>query len=162
MAPGVERSARLALDASSPEEVDSRLSALSELLKGLKVSGQSGIDGHPVERLLTFLKSKLPKEAHERINQAIKVLDDVRRLRNGGQHYGASHDPAAVLVRLGVGYPVLNWSIALRHIQRTVATAFYDLRDEIQASVEDQGCFLLAVTQQKPNIVGSCHAILFH
>ena len=61
--PGVERSARLAFDAGSPDEVDSRLSALAELLKGLQVPGLPGVGGHALQRLGPFLESQLPIEA---------------------------------------------------------------------------------------------------
>jgi len=43
--PGVERSARLAFDASTAEEADSHLSALAELLKNLHVPGVPGSGG---------------------------------------------------------------------------------------------------------------------
>ena len=138
VAPGVERSARLALDASSPEEVDSRLSAVSELLNGLKVSGQTDKGRNPLTQLSTFLKSKLPAETHARIDKAVKILQDVQKLRNSGQHYGASHDSVTAFGRLGLGYPVSDWSRTWGRIQKIVATAFDDLRDEIQASIEDK------------------------
>jgi hypothetical protein len=53
--PGVERSARLAFTASNVEEADSRLSALAELLKNLKIPSTPGVDGHPLKRMKAFL-----------------------------------------------------------------------------------------------------------
>jgi hypothetical protein len=41
----------VAAPAAGPEEADSRLSALAELLKGLRVPGVPGLDGHPLQRL---------------------------------------------------------------------------------------------------------------
>lgn len=136
--PGVERSARLAFDASTPEEVDSRLSALAELLKNLQVQGVKGKGGHPLERLGAFLETHLPQEVHERINKAVQLLDDVRRLRTGGQHFSANTETVGPLNRLGIGFPVSDWPMAWQQIQKSVATAFDAIRDELQASTVDE------------------------
>lgn len=132
--PGVERSARLAFTATTIEEADSRLSALAELLKNLAVPGTPGVDGHPLERMKSFLSGRLPSEANDRVTNAIDVLDAARRVRVGGQHHGASPVTIAACARLDIAYPVSDWSKAWSRIQAKVAAAFDAIRDEIQAS----------------------------
>lgn len=132
--PGVERSARLAFDASGPDEADTRLSALSELLKGLRVPGVPGIDGHPLARLGPFLESHLPTESHSCLQDAVGILDAARQLRAGGQHVGARAKTVEAHHRLGLSYPMADWSLGWEQIQVAVAEAFDAIRDEIQAS----------------------------
>jgi hypothetical protein len=134
VAPGVERSGRLAFDAASPEEADSCLSALAELLKGLQVPGMPGIDGHPLQRLAPFLEAELPAEAHPRIRAAVAVLDSARSLRAGAQHVEARAQTIDAYGRLHLAYPVADWSAAWRQIQLAVADACDAIRDELQAN----------------------------
>ena len=133
--PGIERSARLAFDARSPEEADSRLSALAEVLKGMRVPGVSGVGGHALERLRPFLDADLPDESHERVHRAIEVLDAARTMRVGGQHVGAQAGVAEACARLGLSYPIADWSMAWTQIQSVVTIAIDAIRDEIQASM---------------------------
>ena len=132
--PGVERSARLAFTASNVEEADSRLSALAELLKNLKVPGTSGVDGHPLKRMKSFLLEQLPSEAHDRVTYAIDILDAARKMRVGGQHYGVSPSTITACAQLNIAYPVSDWSEAWSRIQSKATAAVDAIRDEIQAS----------------------------
>jgi hypothetical protein len=132
--PGVERSARLAFDATSPEEADTRFSALAELLKGLSVPGVAGVGGHPLTRLGPFLESELPVESHDRIRGAIALLDAARQVRAGPQHSGAVSKAIDGLNLLGIGYPVYDWPGAWQQVQIVASTAFDAIRDEIQAN----------------------------
>ncbi len=132
--PGVERSARLAFTATSAEEADSRLSALAELLKGLDVPGKPGVDGHALQRLVPFLREQLPPESHERIGEAIALLDAARQIRAGAQHGGAQSRAIECYARLGISYPVYDWPAAWQRVQAVAAYAFDSIRDEIQAS----------------------------
>lgn len=133
--PGVERSARLAFTATSAEEADSRLSALAELLKNLQVEGVKEVKGgHALERLGPYLCSVLPEEAHERVRNAVAVLDAARRLRVAGQHHSAQRGAVGAYEVLGLRYPVENWPAAWEHIQVVVTNAFDAIRDELQAN----------------------------
>jgi hypothetical protein len=134
VAPGVERSGRLAFDAAGPEEADSCLSALAELLKGLHVPGVDGVGGHPLSRLAPFLEQELPPETHPRIRDAVEVLDAARRIRAGAQHVGARTQTIEACACLGLPYPVADWSGAWQQIQIAVADACDAIRDELQAS----------------------------
>jgi hypothetical protein len=132
--PGVERSARLAFTASSAEEADSRLSALAELLKGLRVPGVSGLNaGHPLGRLSPYLESTLPPETHQRIREAVSLLDAARQIRAGSQHAAAQARSIECFSRLGISYPVYDWPAAWERIRIVAAHAFDSIREEIQA-----------------------------
>ena len=133
--PGVERSAKLAFNAVTQEEVDNRLSVLAELLKNLQVPGVDGIGGHPLQRLGPFLARELPSESHERVDEAMQLLDAARMIRTGGQHHSAQSETVAAYSRLGLSFPVVDWPAAWQQIQRVVATALNDIRDEIYASM---------------------------
>ena len=132
--PGVERSARLAFYATSAAEADSRFSALAELLKGLNVPGSPGVGGHPLARLGPFLESQLPVESHERIRDAVALLDAARQVRAGAQHQAALTRSIDGLNLLGIGFPVYDWPAAWHQVQIDTAHAFDSIRDEIQAS----------------------------
>ncbi len=133
-APGIERSARLASMANSASDADSCLSALAEVLKGLQVPGQPGIDGHPLQRLVPFLNSELPPETHNRLAGAVTVLQAARQLRASAQHIGAQPRAVSAYTTLGLNYPVTDWSAAWLHIQVVVAGAFDAIREELQAA----------------------------
>lgn len=79
--PGLERSARLALDIATEDEADTALSALAEVLKSLNVPGVEGVGGHPLERLLSYLATQLPEEAMPAVARAAKILDAARQVR---------------------------------------------------------------------------------
>lgn len=132
--PGVERSARLAFDATTPEEADSRFSALAELLTGLNVPGVPGLGGHPLKRLGPFLEGRLPLESHERIHKAVALLDAARQIRAGAQHSGAQSRAIDCFALLGIPYPVYDWPAAWARAQSMAAFAFDSIRDEIQAT----------------------------
>jgi hypothetical protein len=133
--PGVERSARLAFTAANAEEADSGLSALAELLKGLKVPGIPGLNaGHPLERLAPYLETTLAPETHDRIREAVSLLDAARQIRAGSQHAAAQAQSIECFGRLGISYPVYDWPAAWTRIQIVAAHAFNSIREEIQAS----------------------------
>lgn len=130
---GMERSARLASDVSTPDEADSALSALAEVLKGLRAPGVTGIDGHPLKRLRAFFEP-LPEESHPRLHDALDVLTAATQVRAGAQHFGAQRRAVPAYTQLGLSFPVVDWSAAWRQIQAVVAHAFDVIREEIQAN----------------------------
>jgi len=132
--PGVERSQRLSMPAGGPEEADSRLSALAELLKGLRVPGVPGLDGHPLQRLAPFLESELPPESHERVREAVAVLDAARQVRTAAQHTGARATVEDACALLGLQYPVVDWAAGWQQVQIVVADACAALSDELRAA----------------------------
>jgi hypothetical protein len=71
-----------------------------------------------------------------RIAPAIKVLDAVADVRNGGQHVGAMWDGRAVMAlpTLGLTFPVVEHQAAWRTIQAYVIDALDTIQDEIRAT----------------------------
>lgn len=108
--PGVERSQRLSMPAGGPEEADSRLSALAELLKGLRVPGVPGLDGHPLQRLQRSLKvSYLPSRTSA---FARRSPCSTRRAKSAPLHNTLGHGPPSrTLTRSLVSST--RWSIGL-------------------------------------------------
>ena len=132
--PGVERSARLAFTATTDEEADSRLSALAELLAGLQVPRTPGARRHALQYLREFLDNDLPPESVERVHRNIDILNCARIVRVGAQHNTTRTQLVDALAKLGLTYPVIDWSDGWRHIQNEAANAFNAIRDEIQAA----------------------------
>ncbi len=131
--PGIERSARLALDVEAVEEADSALSALAEVLKTLAVPGVEGVGGHPLSRLVPYLGRYLTEQSTLRVSQAVEVLNAARQLRAGAQHTGAQPDAIAAYAILGLPYPVVDWPAGWRRIQQAVSYACDIIRQEIHA-----------------------------
>jgi len=122
------------MPAGGPEEADSRLSALAELLKGLRVPGVPGLDGHPLQRLAPFLECQLPPESHERVRKAVAVLDAARQVRTAAQHTGARATVEDACAVLGLNYPVVDWTTGWQQVQIVVADACAALSDELRAA----------------------------
>lgn len=133
--PGLERSARIAFSVGTVEEADSALSALAEVLKTLNVPGMPDVGGHPLQRLVPFLRTCLPEVAMPAIQQAIIVLDAVRQVRASSQHIGTQSRAIAALDEIGLVYPIADWPAAWTHIQRTVAHSCDTIRQELHAGL---------------------------
>lgn len=135
LAPGLERSARLAFDVDSAAEADSALSALAEVLKSLEVPGVNGVGGHPLQRLLPYLREHLSTEAMPAIENAVAILNAARQVRAGAQHLQAQSRVVDALALLNLPYPVADWPSAWRQIQQAVAYACDVIRQELHASL---------------------------
>jgi hypothetical protein len=135
-APGVARSAKLAGAASNSDEAATCLSALAELLKGLRLTGTPGDGGgHSLDRLEPFLDSNLPEESRERVHDAIATLNAARKIRAGSQHVSAQSQALEAFALLKIGFPVYDWPRAWQQVQAAVAHAFDVIREELQASM---------------------------
>lgn len=136
--PGAEKTTRLAFDAGSAEEFDSRLSALGDILSALDASGLKGTSGgHAVQRIFDAMPLECPGVDRGRLDRAHPVLKAAIDLRNGLQHHGK--DPQRVVDALsafGLPYPVLNHTTAWRTITPTVVEALNTLREAIQATLK--------------------------
>jgi hypothetical protein len=130
--PSAERITRLAFDAYTQAEFDSRLSALREVLKGLAVGGLPGGAG----QIPAFLKDKLPggPETEMRIKEAVATLQAVKHARDAAQHVNAGSQAAKELWRLGLSYPIIGYTQAWRSVTAYVIDALRVLREELQSS----------------------------
>jgi hypothetical protein len=126
-----ERTARLAYAVQTNDELSSQVS-VAELLKNLRVSGNSAADKTPLARMRCYLASELDPASHSRVDAAIDILDDITRVRNALQHAGAEHRGADALQRLGSGYPVTDPSHTWVVLQQQTINALTALREEVQ------------------------------
>jgi hypothetical protein len=130
--PSAERITRLAFDAYTEAEFDSRMSALREVLKGLAVDGLPGGAG----QIPVFLKDKLPDdpEAELRIKRAVATLQAVKHARDAAQHVQATSQAAREWPRLGLSYPITDYAQAWRSVTAYVIDALRVLREELESS----------------------------
>ncbi|GAA3335881.1 hypothetical protein GCM10020358_05910 [Amorphoplanes nipponensis] len=135
--PSVERSARLAFDATTAEEFDNRLSALGEMFKGFDPPGNDHQGS--LHRLRVFLRDHLPAESVARVEPALATLRSATHIRNAGQHFDAATDAAMALPELGLTYPIIDFTHAWRTVQVHVTQALDTIRQEIQATLPSPG-----------------------
>jgi hypothetical protein len=135
--PGAEKTTRMAFDAGSAEEFDSRLSTLGDILKTLNASGLKGTSGgHPVQKIFAALPQECPGIDQGLLDRAHPVLKAAIDLRNGLQHH--DQDPQRIVEALstfGLPYPVLNHEAAWRTITSAVVESLSKLREAIHATV---------------------------
>ena len=134
--PNAERAARLAFPANTAEEFDNRLSALSEMMKGLRVPLVSGgqREWGPLKRMGAYLSDKVGSEGSSRVLDVVKTLQAVTDVRNSGQHVGVFMDGTAVTAyaTLGLSFPVFDHRAAWDAVQAHVIVALDVLREEIR------------------------------
>lgn len=127
--PDAERITRLAFEAHTEAEFDSRMSALREIVKDFHVGGLPGGAG----RIPEFLKDKLSPGAEFRVKSAVETLQAVKHVRNGAQHADGVSLAATEMQRLGLNYPIFDYSQAWASVTAYVIDALRVLREELQA-----------------------------
>jgi hypothetical protein len=132
-----ERTARLAFDVTTTDELNAQVSSVAEIIKTLSVSGDPTVNKTAVSRLTPFINSKkdLDTTSVQRIEEAVEILKAVQSMRNSlWQHSGTEHRGVAAIKLLGLSYPITDPTTAWRSIQRKVIEALTALREEIQAA----------------------------
>lgn len=131
--PPANRTAWFSMDVGSGSDLQSAISAAGELLAGLDVPGRN--PQHATGRLLGHLKGKLPKLTNTtRVEDAIKVLDAVRDIRNSDVHSKPAQKLLDAYDLLGLTFPVANPAEAWNMIRAQLADALTTLQDEIYAA----------------------------
>jgi hypothetical protein len=132
--PAMARSALLATEAHSHSDLQSCLSALGEVIAELRVPGNS--PNHAAGRLKAWLVRNLPnldKGGEARVQDAIDLLDAVRRIRNSGQHPKPDRRLIAAHELLSLPFPIQDPANAWDIIRAQMDTAFRTLQEEIFA-----------------------------
>jgi hypothetical protein len=132
-----ERTARLAFDVTTTDELNAQVSSVAEIIKTLSVSGDPTVNKTAVSRLTPFINSKkyVDSTSIQRIEEAVEVLKAVQSVRNSlWQHSGTEHRGVAAVKLLGLSYPITDAAIAWRSIQKKIIDALTALREEIQAA----------------------------
>jgi hypothetical protein len=134
--------AQLALDCTTFDEFNARLSALAIVLKTLNVppmedpARQATAKLGPLEQLARFLLEELRESAaQERVARAVDELKCINRIRVGGQHGGKKPSTQAVQAfqELGISFPPTDWGSAWDSVRTRAVEALSAIREEIQA-----------------------------
>jgi hypothetical protein len=132
---GGERTAKLSWPANSPEEFDSRLSSLGELLRS---ANESARNNRRKEANREWPLKDLAKEVGRLLQdnavaaRAVATLTDVVRVRDAGQHGDAHARGVAAAARFGFEYPPRNPTQAWETVAQETITALVALREELQ------------------------------
>lgn len=131
--------AALMLACSSPEEFESRLSRLADLLKRLRVDDdmlpaeKQDIDkDHTLQRLKASIVDRVEGPDTEEVESAIRTLQTVNGLRVGQQHSGAIQERQNAFDALGIRYPVDDWDGAWSRVRSAAADAFLRLAHVVE------------------------------
>lgn len=125
-----EAAAKLALDCSTVDEFESRLSALAGILAQLRLPQETG-DKKLVD-LRKFLGQILSDDSATRAQDAINVLRDIVALRVWRQHPGTEEVAADAARRLRVALPSESWGATWDHIRELAVSALSAIREEIE------------------------------
>ncbi|MGD0863791.1 MAG: hypothetical protein ABSA21_13720 [Candidatus Limnocylindrales bacterium] len=136
--------AKLALPCASIDELEARLSALSDVIGHFEVDLPPVADAEArkgnersLARMRRRLEEHLESPGFERANAAIMVLQRVVRIRASTQHSGTSGEMAEAFRELRLPYPPSNPSAAWESIGGVTVRAVDAIREELQ--VADQG-----------------------
>jgi hypothetical protein len=125
-----EAAAKLALDCSTVDEFESRLSAVAGILAQLRLPQETG-DKKLID-LRKFLEQILSDDSATRAQDAVNVLRDVVALRVWRQHPGTEEVAADAARRLGVALPSESWGATWDHIRKLAVSALSAIREEIE------------------------------
>ncbi|MBP2322624.1 hypothetical protein JOF56_003009 [Kibdelosporangium banguiense] len=130
--PAIDRTALFVQAAATFSDLQAGLSALGELLSELQVPGDR--PRHPSGRLLDYLVQKLTSIDQGRVQEAIKVMDAVREIRNSGQHTRPSAKLIDAHDLLGLPFPLHDPTWAWDVVRAQMDAAFSLLQEEIYAA----------------------------
>lgn len=137
----VSPAAHLALPVVTRSDFQSRVSDIANVMQAIAVD-DSLVDSHLVKgmgkdatlgRLRVALTKLLDTASAEEAAAAIRVLQDVIRLRAALQHAGADTDLPTALRRLGIEYPT-EWATAWETVRHRVVSALRELRQALESN----------------------------
>jgi hypothetical protein len=135
--------ADLERDCSTREELQSRLSALADTFKLIRIDDQL-LGDHPrkdqirpeqsFKRLEAALENVLPSESLDRVKTAIRQLAAINDLRVTAQHSETSANRAVSLKTLGIAdYPDASWKEMWDQVRSRAASALGTIATELNA-----------------------------
>lgn len=140
--PSAERTTKLAYQANTAEELDSRLSSLGEILRSANANAKAvaktrlapATRDDPLAPLEDFLVGALDATSEARIRQSMTDLEHALAMRDAAQHADAA--PRAVQARdaFGIGYPIANYGLAWMTVTARVVEALAAIREELAAA----------------------------
>lgn len=149
--------AKLAASCSSPDEFDARLSALADILAGVRVElavdaekAASAAGEKSLARLRRRLEAELERDAFARASETVSDLQRAVRVRAAGQHSGAMSEMAGTFERFGVKYPPMDWGMAWEQVRARCAAAVNAIREELEVRDQAGEGRVPAATADKP------------
>ena len=141
--PSAERAAKLAYTAATSEELDSRLTALGEILRtaNATVRGMGGelaktTYDEPLAPLRDFLGQQTGLDA-ARVGDALTRLEAALTVRDAAQHTEAGGRAVIALAQqFGLSHPILDPASAWVIISARVVSALTAIREEVIANTE--------------------------
>jgi hypothetical protein len=137
--PSAEKTAKLAHTANTSDELDSRLSALGEILRSANSNARAAAarkltaatQEEPLAPLEDYLAQTVDASAEKRVRQAVTVLEHALAIRDAAQHTEAGDRAVRALDAFGIGHPVLDageaWSVIAAHVVEALAA----IREEL-------------------------------
>lgn len=131
----VEKTAAIVLPCATKEEFASRLGDLNELLKRMNIPDNDLPEDKraQIEKQQTFVRMQASLDAkikdetdRERANDAVEKLKTINAVRNKLTHGGA--ELASALNRLGIQYPISDYSKAWDSIRSKAAESLTNIR----------------------------------
>ena len=141
--PSAERAAKLAFTAGTSEELDSRLTALGEILRTANVTVR-GMGSkltkptydEPLAPLRSFLGQQVDLDA-ARVGAALTRLEAALTVRDGAQHTEAGGRAVIALTQqFGLSHPIRDPASAWEIITGRVVSALTAIREEVIANTE--------------------------
>ncbi|MEY2590530.1 MAG: hypothetical protein QOJ67_2514 [Acidimicrobiaceae bacterium] len=131
--------ASLALEPSSRSEVETRLSALGDVLHQLHVADEllpAAPDKKKVtgslNRVETCLRSRVVDAELEMALQALRTLRHVMRVRAGLQHAGARGGMETSFAQLAIEFPPQDWRVMWNELTARCVASLVALRDVVR------------------------------
>lgn len=139
----VGSSAELSVPVATRTDFSSRLSALNDVLKAVRVD-DSLIDSEAakglaedssIARLKLAVQKRLKSPELDSAVKALSVLQDIVRVRVAIQHQYAKPDLPTALAKLGIDYPPPSWADAWEAVRHRAVDAMRDLRRALESAL---------------------------
>jgi hypothetical protein len=139
--PSAERAAKLAYPAATPEELDSRLTALGEILRTANTTVRAGgvklatpTREEPLAPLRDFLTRQTALD-QTRIAAALTTLEAALSVRDAAQHAEAGGRAVVALAeQFNLAHPIIDPAAAWAVITSRIVSAITAIREELAAN----------------------------
>jgi hypothetical protein len=130
--------ASLLSDAHTPDEFDSRCSALADVLAQIVVPPDPGLQRKGVRPVVLlgqwFARQSIPEGVAGRLQEATSVLSRIVNIRVGGQHHKDRRKTVAAFQEFGLDYPPSNWTSTWGALRQSAVNALDAIRQEVAAN----------------------------
>jgi hypothetical protein len=132
------RAASLLYEAGTPDEFDSRCSALADVLAQIEVPPDPGLERKGVRPVVLlgrwFARQQLPEGVADRLQHATAVLSKIVNIRVGGQHSESRRKAVAAFQDFGLDYPPTDWMSTWAVLRQSAVNALDAIRQQVAAN----------------------------